>query len=72
MFCCTFQKHNLGGKAVLAVYGLSGNKVQEEKVTVFEGTSDFQINLTRAIPGIYIVKIQGANFESDPVKIIKY
>jgi exonuclease III len=60
------------GSAVLSIYNIGGNKVQEEKVTITEGTSDFQINLGRAIPGIYIIKIKGINFESESVKIIKF
>lgn len=58
--------------AILSVYDIGGNKVQGKKVTITEGTTDFQVNLGKEKPGIYIVKIEGINFESEPVKIIKY
>jgi len=50
----------------------NGVRIFEQKVSLEEGQTFFPLNLGRAIPGIYLVKIQGAGFESEPLKIIKY
>ena len=58
--------------ASLVIYNTGGVLISEEKIKLYKGTTDLPVMLGKTIPGIYILKVQGNNFESKPVKVIKY
>ncbi|MGB8705981.1 MAG: T9SS type A sorting domain-containing protein, partial [Gillisia sp.] len=59
-------------KAELYVYNLFGYPVFHEQIHLKDGIYEQPLDLSRFFTGIYIVKIKGNNFETDPVKILKY
>lgn len=58
-------------KAEVLVFDLSGNLMSSQKVQLKKGSSDFTVDLSNMITGMYVIQIKGATFGSVPVKVMK-
>nr|UQB70638.1 Fhf1 [synthetic construct] len=59
------------GSALLQVFDLQGNLKLSNTIYLNEDMSDFQLNISNFISGVYIISINGNGHQSQPVKIIK-
>ncbi len=58
-------------KAEVLVFDLNGNLKSTQKVQLKKGSSDFTVDLSKMITGMYVIQIKGATFGSAPVKVMK-
>ncbi|RKS50548.1 putative secreted protein (Por secretion system target) [Gillisia mitskevichiae] len=59
-------------KAEVLVFDLNGILLNSQKVQLKKGNSDFIVNLSKMITGMYVIQVKGATFESTPLKVMKY
>jgi len=59
------------GKALMSVYDINGNLRLTQKIKLSNGDSDYQLNLSNFISGVYILEITDGKLKSQPIKIIK-
>ncbi len=59
-------------KAEVLVFDLNGNLLSTQNVKLNKGNSDFIVDLTKMITGMYVIQVKGATFESSPLKVMKY
>ncbi|MDT0644689.1 DUF5689 domain-containing protein, partial [Zunongwangia sp. F363] len=58
-------------KVSVEVYNLFGRRVLKDNLKLSEGKNIHHMDLSRQFRGIYVVIIQGSDFKTDPLKIIK-